>query len=192
MRGVRRIMPGAVAAIIIVTAPVASAAGDTLITATSTNSTPLAVSVGKYSLVAVTQTASGVNPQAPLTVSLDASNGREQFFLLRNFGELDVIAFTLSQTMTSAIGAASAIISYCSGGSSGGAFVSIGVCAGGGTVTRAVSGAQSALVTLTIPAGSSRVFQVATQSPNSGKDNTVTISVAVAGNGVRSGAPAHS
>ena len=94
----------------------------------------------------------------------------------------------MAQAMTSLIGAASAQTSYCAGGTANGAFQSPGVCAGGGTLTRALTGAQSATITLTIGAGSSREFEVATQSPASGKDNTVTISVAVAGSGVRSGA----
>ena len=192
MRGARRIMPGAAAAIIVAAAPVASAANGTLVTATTSNPSPLAISVGRYSLVAVTETATSTNPQSPLTVTLDASNGRGQFFLLRNFGELDVTAFTIGQSMTSNIGAASATTSYCAGGSSGGTFTSIGVCAGGGTLTRAVAGSQSALVTLTIPAGSSRQVQVATQSPTSGKDNVVTISVSVAGSGVKSQTARHS
>jgi hypothetical protein len=143
-------------------------------------------------LVAVTTAGANTNPQAPLTISLDASNGRAQFYLLKNFGELDITAFTIRQSMTSNIGAASATTSYCAGGSSGGTFTSIGACAGGGTLTRAVAGSQSALVTLTIPAGSSRQVQVATQSPTSGKDNVVTISVSVAGSGVKSQAARHS
>lgn len=192
MRGARRIMPGAVAAIFVAAAPVASAAGDTLVTATTSNPSPLAVSVGRYSLVAVMEAATSANPQSPLTVTLDASNGRAESFLLKNFGELDVTDFTISQSMTSNIGAASAITSYCAGGSSGGAFASIGVCAGGGSLTRAATGSQSALVTLTIPAGSSRQVQVATQSPTSGKDNVVTISVSVAGSGVKSAAARNS
>ena len=192
MRGLRRIMLGVVAAAFVATTPIPSAAGDTLISATTSNPSPQAVSIGRYSLVAVTTAGANTNPQAPLTISLDTSNGRAQFYLLKNFGELDVTAFTLSQSMTSNIGAASAITSYCEGGSSGGAFTSIGVCAGGGTLMRAAAGSQSALVTLTIPAGSARQVQVATQSPTSGKDNVVTISVAVAGSGVKSGAAQHS
>ena len=192
MRGVRRTMLGVVVAAFVATTPIPSAAGDTLIRATTSNPSPQAVSIGRYGLVAVTTAGANTNPQAPLTISLDASNGRAQFYLLKNFGELDITAFTIRQSMTSNIGAASATTSYCAGGSSGGTFTSIGACAGGGTLTRAVAGSQSALVTLTIPAGSSRQVQVATQSPTSGKDNVVTISVSVAGSGVKSEAARHS
>jgi hypothetical protein len=191
MNGARRLMLGVVAAIAVVTTPVASAAGDTLITATTANSTALAIAVGRYGLVAVKVQRANVNTQAPLTVTLDATNGRQELILMSNFGELDVTAFTISQSMTSTLGAASAITSYCAGGSSGGSFASIGVCAGGGTLTRAVAGGTSTRITVTIPAGTTREFQVAVQSPASGKDNTVTISVSVAGDGVKSGAPAH-
>jgi hypothetical protein len=170
----------------------ASASGETLIVATTQNPSPLLVSVGRYSLAAVLPQDSGSNPRAPLTVSLTASNGHTQSFLLRNFGEMDVTAFTLTQAVTSLLGAASPLTSYCAGGSANGAFQSPGVCAGGGTLTRAATGAQSANITLSIGAGSSREFEVVTQSPVSGKDNTVTISVAVDASGVRSGTSTNS
>ncbi len=187
-RGAGRFTLGVVAAVVVAATPSAAASGATLIIATTQNPTPHLVTVGRYSLAAVLPSAADSNPRSALTTSLTASNNRAQAFLLKNFGELEVTAFTVSQSMTSNVGAATAITSYCAGGTSGGAFQSTGVCAGGGALTRAVSGSQSAIVTLTIKPGESREFQMVTQSPTSGKDNTVTLSVAVAGSGVKSGA----
>ena len=172
--------------------PAGVAWGAPQILASSANKTPLSISVGRFSLAAVMPQAVGTNPKAPLTVTLDASNGRGQLFFLTNFGDLDVSKFTMTQSMTSSISAASVLTSYCAGGTASGAFTSIGTCAGGGTLTRAVTGAQSILVTLAIPAGASRQFQMVTQAPSSGRDNTATLSVEVAPSGAVGAAASNS
>lgn len=160
--------------------------------ATTANKTPLSISVGRFSLAAVLPQGTGTNPKAPLTVSLDASNGRGQLFFLTNFGDVTISTFAMTQSMTSSNGSATVQTSYCAGGAASGAFTAIGTCAGGGTLTRAVTGTQNTLVTLTIPAGESRQFQMVTQTPISGKDNTATLSVQVAPSGVVSQAASNS
>ena len=191
MQRTARFLLGVVAACAVAT-PSTSAWGESLVVARTANATPLSISVGRFGLAAVLPQALGTNPKAPLTLTLDASNGRGKLFYLTNVGELDISKFTVVQSMTSTIGSASVQTSYCSGGSAAGGFTAIDVCAGGGTLTRAATGAQSASVTLTIPAGTSRQFQMVTQSPNSGKDNTGTLSVQVDGTGAISTAAKNS
>jgi hypothetical protein len=172
--------------------PTGAAWGEPQVSATSSNKTPLAISVGRFSMAAVMPQAVGTNPKAPLTVTLDASNGRGQIFFLTNFGDLAISRFTMAQSMTISSGPASVLTSYCAGGTASGAFTSIGTCAGGGTLTRAVTGSQTALVTLTVPAGASRQFQMVTQAPSSGRDNTATLSVEVTPSGAVGAAASNS
>ena len=167
--------------------PSGAAWADPQIFASTSNRSPLSITVGRLSLAAVLPQAIETNPKEPLTVSLNASNGRGQLFYLTNFGNLTISQFTLAQSMANGNGAATVQTSYCAGGTASGAFTAIGTCAGGGTLTRAVTGSQTTLVTLTIPAGASRQFQMVTQAPLSGQDNTATLSVEVAASGVTSG-----
>jgi hypothetical protein len=155
--------------------------------ASTSNESPLSITIGRFSLAAVLPQATGTNPREPLTVTLNASNGRGQLFSLANFGNLAITQFTLSQSMTNGNGAATVQTSYCAGGTAAGAFTAIDTCAGGGTLTRAVTGSQANVVTLTIPPGASRQFQMVTQTPISGQDNTATLSVQVAASGALSG-----
>lgn len=180
------------AAALAVAIPAGVAWAEPQIFATTANKTPLSISVGRFILAAVLPQKSGTNPKAPLTVSLDASNGRGQLFFLTNFGDLAISKFTMTQSMTSSNGSATVQTSYCAGGNASGAFTAIDTCAGGGTLTRAATGTQTTLVTVTIPAGDSRQFQMVTQTPSSGKDNTATLSVQVAPSGAVSQAASNS
>ena len=70
-------------------------------------------------------------------------------------------------------------LAYCTGGNAQGAFTTVGVCAGGGTLTTALQGKGSTLLSLTIPTGTARAFQATTRVRNNGQDTTDTISVEV-------------
>ena len=75
-------------------------------------------------------------------------------------------------------------LAYCAGGSAGGAFTTVGVCAGGGTLTTVLQGKGSVVLTMSIPTGTVRAFQATTRTRGKGQDTTDTISVAVSSSDV--------
>ncbi|MGI9197516.1 MAG: hypothetical protein ACR2KE_08670, partial [Candidatus Nanopelagicales bacterium] len=107
-----------------------------------------------------------------------------QLFYLQNIGDLDVVALTLSHTGPYGNGANRVDLAYCAGGTAGGAFVAVGTCAGGGTLTTVLQGKGSVVLSLTIPTGTARAFQATTRVRSNGQDTTDTISVDVSSTGV--------
>ena len=124
------------------------------------------------------------NTTGPLSVTLNAANSWGQLFYVQNIGDLDVASFRLSHTGPYGSGANRVDISYCAGGTAKGAFLSIGACDGGATLTRAVQGKGAAVLSVTIPAGTARAFQATTRVRGNGQDTTDTISVEVSTSGV--------
>ncbi|MFM1964937.1 MAG: hypothetical protein RL134_662 [Actinomycetota bacterium] len=178
----RRMAAGAVATMIVVTAH-GSAQGAGL-EASSSNFLQLTVLTATYRLSAVLPAQVATNMTGPLTLTLNAGNSWGQLFYVQNIGDLDVATFVLSHTGPYGNGANRVDLAYCAGGSAQGAFLSIGACAGGATLTTAVQGKGAAALSVTIPAGTTRAFQATTRVRGNGQDTTDTISVEVSTSGV--------
>ena len=181
VRSLRTIVVGVVAAST-VAAPLGGAWGATV--ATSSNFLQLSILTATYRVSAVLPDQLATNTTGPLTVSLDASNSWGQLFFLQNIGDLDVVTLTLSHTGPYGNGANRVDLAYCTGGTAGGAFTTVGVCAGGGTLTTVLRGKGSVVLPVSIPTGTVRAFQATTRSRSNGQDTTDTISVEVSGSGV--------
>jgi hypothetical protein len=178
----QRLAAGAVATIIVVTAH-GSAQGAGL-NASSSNFMQLTVLTATYRLSAVLPAQVATNTTGPLSVTLNAANSWGQLFYVQNIGDLDVASFRLSHTGPYGSGANRVDISYCAGGTAQGAFLSIGACDGGATLTTAVQGKGAAVLSVTVPAGTARAFQATTRVRGNGQDTTDTISVEVSTSGV--------
>lgn len=124
------------------------------------------------------------NTTGPLTLTLNTANNWGELFYLQNIGDLDVVSLTLSHNGPYGNGANRVDLASCSGGSAGGAFTTVGVCAGGGVLTTAIQGRGSVVLPLAIPTGTARAFQATTRVRASGQDTTDTISVEVSSSGV--------
>lgn len=167
----------------VVATPAGSAFGAGLTAATS-NYFQLSLVTATYRVSAVLPSQVGTTTTGPLNLTLNATNGWAQFFYLQNIGDLDVISLTLSHTGPYGSGNNRVDISYCVGGTSGGAFTAFGVCAGGGTLTTVLQGKGSAVLTLSLPTGTARAFQAATKVRGNGQDTTDTITVQIASSDV--------
>ena len=180
-----RALRGAVAGVvtsIVVTTPLGAALG--AISAASSNFLQLAVMTATYRISPVLPAQVATNTTGPLTINLNAGNNWGQIFFVQNIGDLDVATFRLSHTGPYGNGSNRVDLAYCQGGSAGGAFTSIGVCAGGGTLTTAIQGKGSIDLAISIPTGTARAFQATTRNRSSGQDTTDTISVEVSAAGV--------
>lgn len=182
--GSLRILAVGVVAASVVTTPLGSAQGAS--GAASANFLQLSVLTATYRVSAVLPAQVATNTTGPLNLTLNATNGWDQFFFLQNIGDLDVVTLTLSHSGQYGSGNAPnrVDLSYCVGGTAGGAFSAVGVCAGGGTFTTAIQGKGSVVLSLTIPAGTARAFQASTRSRGNGQDSTDTINVEVSSSGV--------
>ncbi len=180
LHSLRAIVVGAVAASV-AAAPL-GARGATM--ATSSNFLQMSVLTATYRISAVLPEQVATNTTGPLTVSLNADNSWGQIFFLQNIGDLDVATLTLSHTGPYGNGANRVDLAYCAGGSAGGAFTTVGACAGGGTLTTVLQGKGSVVLSLRIPTGTARAFQATTRTRSKGQDTTDTISVAVSSSGV--------
>lgn len=165
-----------------VAAPLGGAQGATM--ARSSNFLQLSILTATYRVSAVLPEQVATNTTGPLTISLSADNAWGQLFFLQNIGDLDVVTLTLSHTGPYGNGANRVDLAYCAGGSAGGAFTAVGVCAGGGTLTTVLEGKGSRVLTLSIPTGTARAFQATTRTRGKGQDTTDTISVAVSSSDV--------
>lgn len=177
----RALAVGVVAASAVAT-PFGSAQGASM--ASSSNFLQLSILTATYRVSAVLPEQVATNTTGPLSVTLNASNFWGQIFYLQNIGDLDAHTVTLSHTGPYGNGANRVDLAYCSGGSAQGAFTTIGVCAGGGTLTTVLQGKGSVVLSLTIPSGTVRAFQATTRIRGNGQDTTDTISVAVSRSGV--------
>ena len=180
-RSLRMIVVGVVAASA-VAAPLGGAWGATM--AKSSNFLQLSVLTATYRVSAVLPEQVATNTTGPLTISLNADNSWGQLFFLQNIGDLDVVTLTLSHTGPYGNGANRVDLAYCAGGSAGGAFATVGVCAGGGTLTTVLQGKGSVVLAMSIPTGTVRAFQATTRTRGKGQDTTDTISVAVSSSDV--------
>lgn len=177
---------GAVVAAI-VTTPLGAALGATR--ATSSNFLQLAVLSATYRVSPVLPDQVAINTTGPLMISLSTTNQWGQIFYLQNMGDLDVRSVTLSHDGPYGNGSNRVDLAYCTGGSAGGQFTTIGVCAGGGKLTTVIQGKGSVALSLSLPTGSVRAFQATTRNRSNGQDTTDTISVEVSSSGtVRRGA----
>ena len=181
LRSLRVIVAGVVAASA-VAAPFSGAWGATM--ATTSNFLQLSILTATYRVSAVLPEQVATNTTGPLTISLNADNSWGQLFFLQNIGDLDVVTLTLSHTGPYGSGANRVDLAYCAGGSAGGAFTTVGVCAGGGTLTTVLQGKGSVVLTMSIPTGTVRAFQATTRTRAKGQDTTDTISVAVSSSDV--------
>jgi hypothetical protein len=146
--------------------------------AKSENAVVTSVKAATFSLAAV-RTTSDVNPQAALVVALANGAMRGQLFYLKNFGNLTINAFTLSQTFTS--GPSGVAITYCD--TSPFTFLDTTTCTSGSPTT-ALTGTSgsSALVSITITASTTRQFSMRAIS---NRTTTETLGVSVARSGAR-------
>jgi hypothetical protein len=146
--------------------------------ANSKNAVVTSVTAATFSLAAVLTTGDA-NPQAALVVALAKGPSRGQLFYLKNFGNLTINAFTLSQTFTA--GPSGVAITYCN--TSPFTFINTTTCTSGSptTVLTGISG-SSALVSITITASTTRQFSMRQVS---NKATTETLSVSVARSGAR-------
>ena len=184
LRAMRVLALGVVA--VVAATPFGSAQGAS--GAASSNFLQLSILAATYRISPVLPSQVATNTTGPLTLTLNATNTWGQFFYLQNIGDLDAASFTLRHTGPYGNGSNRVDIAYCAGGSAGGAFVAIGTCAGGGTLTTVLQGKGSAVLTLAIPAGTARAFQATTRSRSNGQDTTDTITVEVSSaNVVRTG-----
>ena len=181
LRSLRVIVAGVVAASAVAT-PFGGAWGATM--AKSSNFLQLSILTATYRVSAVLPEQVATNTTGPLTITLNADNSWGQLFFLQNIGDLDVVTLTLSHTGPYGNGANRVDLAYCAGGSAGGAFATVGVCAGGGTLTTVLQGKGSVVLTMSIPTGTVRAFQATTRSRSNGQDTTDTISVEVSSSGV--------
>ena len=181
-RSLRALAVGVVAASA-VAAPFGSAWGATM--ASSSNFMQLSILTATYRVSAVLPEQVATNTTGPLTVTLNATNSWGQIFYLQNIGDLEVVTITLSHTGPYGNGANRVDLAYCTGGNAEGAFTTVGVCAGGGTLTTALQGKGSTVLALRIPTGTARAFQATTRVRNNGQDTTDTISVAVSSSDLR-------
>ena len=152
--------------------------------ATTSNFLQLSMLTATYRVSAVLPEQVATNTTGPLTISLNATNSWGQIFFLQNIGDLDVVTLTLSHTGPYGNGANRVDLAYCTGGSAGGAFTTVGVCAGGGTLTPVLQGKGSVVLSLAIRTGTVRAFQATTRMRGNGQDTTDTISVEVSSSGV--------
>lgn len=181
-RGALRGVALGVVATVLVTTPLGAALGVTR--ASSSNFLQLAVLTATYRVSAVLPAQVATNTTGPLTLSLNATNQWAQIFYLQNIGDLDVTSLTLSHDGPYGNGSNRVDLAYCSGGNASGQFTTVGVCAGGGVLTTAIQGKGSAVLSLSLPAGSVRAFQATTRNRGNGQDTTDTISVEVSSSGV--------
>ena len=180
-RALRVLAVGVVAATAVAT-PLGSALGATR--ASSSNFLQLSVLTATYRVSPVLPAQVATNTTGPLTITLNATNTWGQIFYLQNIGDLEVVTLTLSHTGPYGNGSNRVDIAYCAGGSAGGSFAAIGTCAGGGTLTTVIQGKGSAVLSLSIPAGTARAFQATTRSRSNGQDTVDTINVDVSSSGV--------
>ncbi|MGI9197553.1 MAG: hypothetical protein ACR2KE_08860 [Candidatus Nanopelagicales bacterium] len=180
--GSLRVLAAGVVAVTAVATPVGSALGASR--AASSNFLQLSILTATYRVSAVLPSQVATNTTGPLIITLNATNQWGQPFYLQNIGDLDVVTLTLSHTGPYGNGANRVDLAYCAGGTAGGAFVALGTCAGGGTLTTVLQGKGSAVLGLTIPTGTARAFQATTRSRSNGQDTTDTISVVVSLAGV--------
>ena len=180
-RALRVLAVGVVAATAVAT-PLGKAQGAS--GATSSDFLQLSVFTATYRVSPVLPSQVATNTTGPLTITLNATNTWGQIFYLQNIGDLDVVTLTLSHTGPYGNGSNRVDIAYCAGGSAGGSFAAIGTCAGGGTLTTAIQGKGSAVLSLSIPAGTARAFQATTRSRSNGQDTVDTINVDISSSGV--------
>lgn len=152
--------------------------------AASSNFLQLSVLTATYRVSPVLPSKVATNTTGPLTLTLNATNGWDQFFYLQNIGDLNVVSLTLSHSGQYGNGSNRVDLSYCSGGTAGGAFTAFGVCAGGGTLTNAIQGRGSVVLSLAIPAGTFRQFQASTRIRGNGQDSTDIINVQISSSDV--------
>lgn len=152
--------------------------------ATSSNFLQLSILSATYRVSAVLPDQVATNTTGPLNLTLNAANSWGQLFYLQNIGDLTVNTVTLSHTGPYGNGNNRVDLAYCAGGTAGGAFVAVGECAGGGTLTTVLRGKGAIALSLTIPAGTARAFQATTRLRGAGQDTTDTISVEVSSSGV--------
>ena len=181
-RGALRGVALGVVATVVVTTPLGAAFGVTR--ASSSNFLQLAVLTATYRVSPVLPAQVATNTTGPLTISLNASNTWGQIFYLQNIGDLDVTTLTLSHNGPYGNGANRVDLAYCAGGTAGGQFTTVGVCAGGGVLTTAIQGKGSVVLSLSLPAGTVRAFQATTRNRGNGQDTTDTITVEVSSSGV--------
>lgn len=180
--GSLRILAVGVVAATVVATPLRSAQG--VSGAATSNFLQLSMLTATYRVSAVLPAQVATNTTGPLNLTFNASNGWSQFFYLQNIGDLDVVALTLSHTGPYGNGSNRVDLAYCAGGTAGGAFTSVGLCAGGGTFTTAIQGKGSVVLALTIPAGTARAFQATTRVRSNGQDTTDTINVQISSSDV--------
>lgn len=180
--GSLRILAVGVVAATVVATPLRSAQG--VSGAATSNFLQLSMLTATYRVSAVLPAQVATNTTRPLNLTFNASNGWSQFFYLQNIGDLDVVALTLSHTGPYGNGSNRVDLAYCAGGTAGGAFTSVGLCAGGGTFTTAIQGKGSVVLALTIPAGTARAFQATTRVRSNGQDTTDTINVQISSSDV--------
>ena len=181
LRTSRALVAGVVTTMV-VTTPLGAALGATQ--ASSSNFLQLAVLTATYRVSPVLPEQVATNTMGPLTISLNSANQWGQIFYLQNIGDLDVTSLALSHTGPYGNGANRVDLAYCVGGTAGGAFTVVGVCAGGGVLTTAIQGKGSVVLPLALAAGTVRAFQATTRTRGNGQDTTDTITVEVSSSGV--------
>lgn len=180
--GSLRVIVAGVVAASAVAAPLVGARGATM--ATSSNFLQLSILTATYRVSAVLPEQVATNTTGPLNIALNSTNSWGQIFYLQNIGDLDVVLLTLSHTGPYGNGANRVDLAYCAGGSAGGAFTTVGECAGGGNLTTVLQGKGSVVLALSIPRGTARAFQATTRTRSKGQDTTDMISVEVSTSGV--------
>ena len=140
----------------------------------SQNATPTAVTAATFSLAPVLTTGSA-NPGAPLSIAIAKKSS--VLFYLKNFGDLDLKSFTLSQ---SGSGTNTVDIKICAGGTTGGTFATTTTCANTGVLTTVLSGTSGSSInyTLSILVGATRQLSATDTSATNGVTNTVNVAVA--------------
>ena len=140
----------------------------------SQNVTPTAVTASTFSLAPVLTTGSA-NPGAPLSIAI--AKNTSVLFYLKNYGDLALNSFTLSQSGSGTITVA---IKICTGGTTGGTFATTTTCANTGVLTTILSGTSGSSVhyTLSILVGATRQFSETDTSASTGVTNIVSVAVA--------------
>ena len=140
----------------------------------SQNVTPTAVTAATFSLAPVLTTGSA-NPGAPLSIAI--TKKLSVLFYLKNYGDLALNSFTLSQ---SGSGTNTVDIKICTGGTTGGTFTTTTACANTGVLTTILSGPSGSSInyTLSILVGATRQFSETDTSTVNNVTNIVSVAVA--------------
>ena len=140
----------------------------------SQNVTATAITAATFSLAPVLTTVSA-NPAAPLSIMIAKKSS--VLFYLKNYGDLALNSFTLSQ---SGSGTNTVDIKMCMGGTTGGTFATTTTCANTGVLTTILSGTSGSSVnyTLSILVDATRQFSETDTSSSNGVTNTVSVAVA--------------